>query len=313
MDEPQADRQATPEEADSPTPRWSESDESAPGVASGAAGDAVAGTPDRDGADASPDVEVVEDIPVSVIRTRPTTRRAVEGFSSKAVETTVAAGLGGVRMVARATGAVLRGILASRPAKVVGQLAGEAAAAVWEETGDELEEAARVWEERFSKVVAIVVPVVVGAIDPDDIVERLDLNAVLAQVDFDEVLEQVDLDVLLDRIDVNHVLDRVDVNRLLDRVDVNRLLDRVDVNRLMDRVDVEAITERVKVGGMVTEGAGEMAGSAVDLARRQGVGVDVVIARTINRILGRDPERMPVGPPRLVGDEPDTGGKGEAE
>ena len=101
------------------------------------------------------------------------------------------------------------------------------------------------------------------------------------------------------------VVEAVDPDALLDRVDVNALLDRVDVDRLLERVDVDRLMERVQVGGIVTEGAGQVAGSVLDLARRQGVGVDVVLTRAVDRLLGRDPDRMPRGPAGLVDAEPD--------
>jgi uncharacterized RDD family membrane protein YckC len=135
------------------------------------------------------------------------------------------------------------------------------------------------------------------------------LNAVLGRVDVDGLIEQVELDELLDRIDVNELLDRVDVDRLLDRVDVdrlldgvdvNRLLDRVDVNRIVERVDVEAVTKRANVGGLVAESTSHVAGSTLDIARRQAVGLDTLIMGLVDRLLGRDPNAQPLGPPALV-------------
>lgn len=129
------------------------------------------------------------------------------------------------------------------------------------------------------------------------------LNAVLERVDVDGLLDQVELDDLLARIDVNRLLDRVDVDRLLDRVDVDRLLDGVDVNRLVGRVDVEAVTRRANVGGLVARSTSEVAGSTLDIARRQVVGLDTLIMNAVDRLLGRDPAAQPLGPPRLVREE----------
>ena len=126
------------------------------------------------------------------------------------------------------------------------------------------------------------------------------LNALLERVDVDSLVGQVDLDELLERIDVNELLDRIDVDRLLDRVDVNRLLDGVDVNRLLDRVDVERVTSRANVGGIVARSTSEVAGSTLDVARRQAVGLDTLIIRFVDRLFGRDLATQRLGPPGLV-------------
>lgn len=126
------------------------------------------------------------------------------------------------------------------------------------------------------------------------------INALLGRVDVDALVGQVELDELLTRIDVNELLDRVELDRLLDRVDVDRLLDRVDVNRLLDRVDVESITSRANVGDLVARSTGQVAGSTLDVARRQAVGVDTLIMGLVDRLLGRNLAEQPLGPPALV-------------
>lgn len=129
------------------------------------------------------------------------------------------------------------------------------------------------------------------------------INAVLDRVDVDALIGQVQLDELLARIDINQLLDRVDVDRLLDRVDIDRLLDGVDVNRLVDRVDVQAVTKRANVGGLVAQSTSHVAGSTLDIARRQAVGLDTLIMGLVDRLLGRDPAAQPLGPPGLVSEK----------
>ncbi len=129
------------------------------------------------------------------------------------------------------------------------------------------------------------------------------INAVLDRVDVDALIGQVELDDLLARIDINQLLDRVDVDRLLDRVDIDRLLDGVDVNRLVDRVDVQAVTKRANVGGLVAQSTSHVAGSTLDIARRQAVGLDTLIMGLVDRLLGRDPAAQPLGPPGLVSEK----------
>jgi hypothetical protein len=99
------------------------------------------------------------------------------------------------------------------------------------------------------------------------------------------------------------VLDRVDIDQLMDRVDVNRLARRVDVDALLENVDLEAIVRRAGIPEIVAESTGEVAGSAVDLIRRQLVGLDVVVDRVVNRIFGRDPAQQPTGPTKLIANE----------
>jgi uncharacterized RDD family membrane protein YckC len=130
--------------------------------------------------------------------------------------------------------------------------------------------------------------------------ERVDVNGLLDQVDLNELLDRVIIDRLLDRVDVDRLLDRVDVDRLLDRVDVDRLLERVDVNALVQQVDIEAITAKAKVGEMVARSTTEFAGSTLDVLRRQAVGLDTLLIRFVDRLLGRDPHVQPKGPPRLL-------------
>ena len=148
-------------------------------------------------------------------------------------------------------------------------------------------------------------------VDVDALVGQVDLDELLEGIDINRLLDRVDVDRLLDRVDVNRLLDEVDVDRLLDGVDVNRLLDGVDVNRLLDRVDVERVTNRANVGGLVARSTTQVAGSTLDVARRQTVGLDTLLVRLVDRLLGRDPSIQPLGPTGLVPTEargrPETG------
>lgn len=137
-------------------------------------------------------------------------------------------------------------------------------------------------------------------VDINDLLDRVELNELLDRVIIDRLLDRVDVDRLLDRVDVNRLLDGVDVDRLLTRVDVDALVARVDVNAVVQRVDIEAITARAKVGEMVARGTTEFAGSTLDVLRRQAVGLDTLIIRFVDRLLGRDPDTQPKGPPGLV-------------
>lgn len=163
---------------------------------------------------------------------------------------------------------------------------------------------------------------VIGHIDVDHVVERIDLNRALDKVDIERLVGRVDVDDLLARVDINAVLERVDVNRLLDevdvdrllesvdvdrlldRVDMNRLLDRVDVDRLAERLDLEALVARAGIPELVAESTGHVAGSVLDVMRRQLVGLDLVLDRVVNRALRRDPAAQPTGPSLLTQGSP---------
>lgn len=115
----------------------------------------------------------------------------------------------------------------------------------------------------------------------------------------DLVLDHVDVDAILDRIDVNKLLDRIEINDLLDRIDVERLLERVDLQVVLDRVDVRQLVARSGIPDVVAESTGQVAGSALDVARRQLVGLDFVVERVVDRLLRRDRGSFPSTPPLL--------------
>lgn len=155
------------------------------------------------------------------------------------------------------------------------------------------------------------VDALLARVDVDGFVRRVDVDALLARVDVDALLGRVDVDALLDRVDVNALLDRVDVDRLLQRADVDALLaradidavvDRIDVERIVDRVDVEELVRRAGVPELIADSTGQVAGSALDLLRRQLVGIDVGLNRIVQRLLRRDLDTVPAGPPMLVED-----------
>ena len=148
--------------------------------------------------------------------------------------------------------------------------------------------------------------VLLARIDLDQLIARVDLNQALGHVDLNELLDRVDPNLVFDRVDVGRLLDQVDLNRLIDRVDPDRLLDRVDLDRLLaqvdlDRalstVDVKALTARSGIPEVVAESTSRMAGSALDVARRQVAGLDLLI----DRGLRRRPATIKPGPQRLLG------------
>ncbi len=180
------------------------------------------------------------------------------------------------------------------------------------------------------------VDALLARIDVDALLARVDVDAVLDRVDVDRLLDRVDVDRLLDRVDVDRLLDRVDVDAVLDRVEVDRLLDRADVDLVLSRVDVDAVASRIDLDAqirrvdldaavaqvdldvaiagvdvedlvrragipeLIAESTGQAANSALDLARRQLVAVDVGVTRLLQRLLRRDPGALAPGPPLLL-------------
>src|SRR6478735_3751187 len=132
-------------------------------------------------------------------------------------------------------------------------------------------------------------------IDPNDLMSRVDIGALLARVDPDELMSRVDPDALIGR---------VDMNALLDRVDLNALLSKVDIEALLADVDLEGLVRRSGVPQLVAESTNQLAGSAIDLVRRQLVALDVIIDRFLCRLMRRDPDAQPVGPPLLLATDP---------
>src|SRR6478735_3331717 len=152
-----------------------------------------------------------------------------------------------------------------------------------------------------------------GRIDPDVLLDRVDMDALLARVDVDallaridpnDLMSRVDVGALLARIDPDDLMSRVDIDALIGRVDMNALLDRVDVNALVSNVDLEGLVRRSGVPQLVAESTNQLAGSAIDLVRRQLVALDVIIDRFLCRLLRRDPDTQPVGPPLLLPRDP---------
>jgi uncharacterized RDD family membrane protein YckC len=153
----------------------------------------------------------------------------------------------------------------------------------------------------FNRVVEQVVPSVVDSVDIDALLERVDIDALLRRIDVDDLLDRIDIDRLLSRVDVQALISRVDVGDIVSRVDLNAVLADVDVDALLARIDVAAIAERAKVGELVAQSTRDVAGSTLDLARRQLVALDLLVLRVVHRVMRRTD--WPLGPPSLVSAE----------
>jgi hypothetical protein len=155
---------------------------------------------------------------------------------------------------------------------------------------------------------------VVARVDLDAIAARLDIDAVVDRIDLDAIAARLDLDAIAARLDVDAVVDRVDLPRVtarvLDSVDIDAVAARLDLNAVVDRVDLAHVTEQVldevDVGHIVRESSGAMAAETVDAVRMQGMRMDGLLSRAVDRLLARSGVRDtgPLPVPDVVGIEP---------
>jgi uncharacterized RDD family membrane protein YckC len=163
----------------------------------------------------------------------------------------------------------------------------------------------------FNRVVEQVVPTVVDSVDIDALLERVDVDALLRRIDIDGLLDRIDIDRLMARVDVQALIARVDVGGLIERVDLDAVLAEVDIDALLNRIDVAAIAERAQVGELVAQSTRDVAGSTLDLARRQLVALDLLVLRVVHRVMRRTD--WPLGPPALVDAAPDADARAVSE
>ena len=137
---------------------------------------------------------------------------------------------------------------------------------------------------------------VVARVDLDQVVARVDLNQVVARVDLNQIAARIDLDEIVDRVDVDAIADRIDLNAIAARIDLDTIVARVDIDAILARVDLPALTEQVidevDLGEIIRESSSTMATETVDALRVQGMRVDGLVSRIVDRILLREGERQ---------------------
>jgi hypothetical protein len=137
---------------------------------------------------------------------------------------------------------------------------------------------------------------VVARVDLDQVVARVDLNQVVARVDLNQIAARIDLDEIVDRVDVDAIADRIDLNAIAARIDLDAIVARVDIDAILARVDLPALTEQVidevDLGEIIRESSSTMATETVDALRVQGMRVDGLVSRIVDRILLREGERQ---------------------
>ena len=87
------------------------------------------------------------------------------------------------------------------------------------------------------------------------------------------------------------VVEHIDVNALLAEVDVNALLAEVDVNALVGQIDVAAVArealEGIDIGDIIQESTAGLATDTMEAVRVQAMNADDLLARIVDRLLGR--------------------------
>jgi hypothetical protein len=110
------------------------------------------------------------------------------------------------------------------------------------------------------------------------------------------VLDEIDLDQVVARVDVDRIVDRVDPNQIAARIDPDAIVERVDLDAVLARIDLPGLTEQVidevDLGEIIRESSSTMASETVDALRVQGMRVDGLVSRIVDRILLRDGQRQ---------------------
>jgi hypothetical protein len=114
------------------------------------------------------------------------------------------------------------------------------------------------------------------------------------------VLDEIDLDEVVARVDLDRIVARVDLNQIAARLDLDAIVASVDLDAIVSRVDIPGLTEQVidevDLGEIIRESSSTMASESVDALRVQGMRVDGLVSRIVDRILLRQGQRQ-TGPP----------------
>jgi hypothetical protein len=128
---------------------------------------------------------------------------------------------------------------------------------------------------------------VVARVDLDRLVDRVDLNQLAARIDLEAIVERVDLDAVAARIDLDAIAGRIDLDAIVGRVDLDAILSRIDLGGL-----TEQVIDEVDLGEIIRESSSTMASETVDALRVQGMHLDGLVSRIVDRVLLRQGERQ---------------------
>ena len=150
-------------------------------------------------------------------------------------------------------------------------------------------------------LIAGLVAAVLDEIDLDEVVARVDLNRIVDRINLNQIAARIDLDEIVRRVDIDAIAGRIDLDAIASRIDLDAIVARVDLDAIVGRVDLAGLTEQVMdevdLGEIIRESSSTMASETVDALRVQGMRVDGLVSRIVDRILsGRESARR--APPR---------------
>jgi hypothetical protein len=110
------------------------------------------------------------------------------------------------------------------------------------------------------------------------------------------VIDQIDMSALVRRIPIDEVVDRIDIDAIAARIDVDAVVARVDVDAIVARIDVAGIVASMDLGAIVRDSTTGLAGETLDGIRVQLMGLDLLLARLVDRLTFRRTPRDTVVP-----------------
>ena len=82
------------------------------------------------------------------------------------------------------------------------------------------------------------------------------------------------------------------------------MLSRVDLNALLTEVDLEALVRRSGIPEIVADSTSQLAGSTLDVVRRQLAALDFWVNRAVDTLMRRTAGSVPLAPPGLANATP---------
>jgi len=150
-------------------------------------------------------------------------------------------------------------------------------------------------QRRAQEVAARAISALIGALTAA-VLDEIDLDQVLARIDLDRIVDRINLNQIAARIDLDEIVDRIDIDAIATRIDLDAIVTRVDIDAILARVDLPGLTEQVidevDLGEIIRESSSTMASETVDALRVQGMHVDGLVSRIVDRILLREGQRQ---------------------
>ena len=116
---------------------------------------------------------------------------------------------------------------------------------------------------------------------------RVDLNQIAARLDLDAIVARIDIDAIAARIDIDAIAAQIDLDAIVGRVDLDAIVARIDFGGL-----TEQVIDEVDLAEIIRESSSTMATETVDALRVQGMRVDGLVSRIVDRVLLRQGQRQ---------------------